>query len=115
MGLGKSKSVNVDAEHLSTGIYSDHTMRKWKLKFDMLRLSEKEVTQLYQVFNDCDISNKKLVNSRHIISYCKMEKVPFSDRMLASFKKGQPFPGFVFEIWDIVTTDESHLRKLRIF
>ena len=83
----------------------------WQSRFDLLRLSEKEIGQLYEVFvNVTEASQRNYIKARDIITYCNMDKYAFAVRMLSSFaKKGQSFAGFVFEIWDICTTDEKDL------
>ena len=104
MGLGGSTSKKV------TNIYaSEPKVRAWQSRFALIRLSEKEIGQLYQVFLGIQNEDRKTVSTRTLAAFCKMEKYPFAYRVLTSFKKGQPFVGFVFGIWDICTTDERDL------
>ena len=90
---------------------TEKTVLPWRTRFDSLRLTEKEIGQLYEVFiSVIDASQRTHIKTRDIITYCNMDKYAFAVRMLSSFsKKGQTFPGFVFEIWDICTTDEKDL------
>ena len=95
-----------------SNVYVTETkVQVWRTRFDSLRLTEKEIGQLYEVFvGVIDASQRKHIKARDIITYCNMDKYAFAVRMLSSFaKKGQPFAGFVFELWDICTTDEKDL------
>jgi Ca2+-binding EF-hand superfamily protein len=108
--MGNSKSSLVTNKYVN--VYAtEHRVQRWRSRFELLQLKENEIGMLYEIFQQCDISKRNKVNTRHLTTYCKMEKVPFTNRMLATFKKGQNFAGFVFELWDICTTDEGNLGK----
>jgi hypothetical protein len=95
------------------GVYKlEAHINRWKTQFEILRLTECEIGQLYRVFKDADITRKKLIKTSHLISYLKVEKNLFAKRMLSSFKNGVPFEGFVFEVWDICTVDEADLGEI---
>ena len=93
-----------------TNIYRDFPkVKAYRGRFDLLQLCEKDIGLLYEHFVAADLSKKNVVSTRYLTSYCKMDKFPFAARMLSSFKKGQPFAGFVFELWNICTTNERDL------
>mmetsp|Transcript_31726 Transcript_31726/g.30243 ORF Transcript_31726/g.30243 Transcript_31726/m.30243 type:complete len:489 (+) Transcript_31726:335-1801(+) len=98
----------------STGSYSriyhlSPDVRCWKTRFEILKLTESEVGQLYQVFINVDIAEKNKIDTSNLTAYLKVEKNLFAKRMLSSFKKGVRFEGFLFEVWNLCTIDETEL------
>jgi len=82
----------------------------WRSRFDLIGLTEKEVGLLYTAFEDvASLSSAGCVNTKQLMAYCKIDKHVVAAKMLASFKKGQTFAGFVFELWDVCTTDQDEL------
>lgn len=88
-------------------------VRSWKTRFEILRLTESEVGQLYQVFINVDIAEKNKIDTSNLTAYLKVEKNMFAKRMLSSFKKGVRFEGFLFEVWNLCTIDETELGRRR--
>ena len=88
-------------------------VRRWRSRFQMLRLTESEVSHLYTIYKCTDLSQKNSVKTAHLMSYLKIENAPFARRMLHAFNAGVKFEAFVFEIWDICTIDEDCLGKTR--
>jgi Ca2+-binding EF-hand superfamily protein len=86
-------------------------VRSWKTRFEILRLTESEVGQLYQVFINVDIAEKNKIDTSNLTAYLKVEKNMFAKRMLSSFKKGVRFEGFLFEVWNLCTIDETELGR----
>ncbi len=87
---------------------------RWKSQFEMLRLNENEIGQLYRVFINVDLKQRKIVQTSHLANYLKVENKLFAKRMLSSFRRGVKFEGFVFEIWDLCTIEEKDLGKWNI-
>lgn len=108
MGLVKS------CMHIpSHGFYTiEAEVGRWKSQFELLRLNESEVGQLYKVFQDVDLKRKKTVDTAHLANYLKVENKFFVKRMLSSFRRGVKFEAFVFEVWDLCTIEEKDLGKL---
>ena len=91
-------------------IYDDHPkVKAYRSRFDLLQLTEKDIGILYECFEAADLAKKNVVSARYLTSFCKVDKIAFAARMLSKFKKGQPFAGFVFELWNICTTNERDL------
>ena len=86
-------------------------VRKWQTRFNQLKLSEKEVGQLYEVYEHLVPPDalRQAVTLKALITLCKLDGKPLATRMLAAFVKGQPFVGFVFALWHVCTTDERDL------
>ena len=92
-------------------IYSEPKIRKWQTRFNQLKLSEKEVGQLYEVYERVVPPDalRQAVLLKPLVVLCKLDGKPLATRMLAAFAKGQPFVGFVFALWHVCTTDERDL------
>jgi hypothetical protein len=84
---------------------------RWKIQFEMLKLNESEIGQLYRVFKNVDLKQRKKIESAYLANYLKVENKLFAKRMLSSFRRGLKFEGFVFEIWDLCTVEEKDLGK----
>ena len=102
-------SASLQSKHVKCYTTLPH-VSVWKSRFDLMELTERDVGLLYTAFEDvASLSSAGRVNAKQLMAYCKIDKTVFAARMLSSFKKGQPFAGFVFELWDMCTTDQDEL------
>jgi len=102
-------SASLQSKHLK--VYETQpAVAVWRSRFDLMGLKEKEVGLLRTAFEDvASLSSAGCVNAKQLMAYCKIDKHVVAAKMLASFKKGQSFAGFVFELWDVCTTDQDGL------
>ena len=94
-------------------IYSDihhKYVRTCKPKFDSLCLTEKEVGQLFYVFDLLDMKKTGIVTSYHLLTYLRCDTHnKFVKRMMYPMRKGLRFDGFVIALWDFCTLKQKHL------
>ena len=115
MGATASTLFNNLIPH-PVGIYSLVAgVRRWRSRFQTLKLTEKDVAHLYDVYKHADLTVKNSVKTAHLMSYLKVEDIHFAKRMLSAFNSGAKFEGFVFEIWNLCTIDETDLGERNNF
>jgi hypothetical protein len=94
-------------------IYSDlnnKNVKDCKAKFDALSLTEREVGQLFCVFQDLNLDRSGVVTSYHVMTYLRCDTVnKFIKRMLYPLRRGLRFDGFVIAIWDLCTVKQEEL------
>lgn len=111
MGVGISCINNIYIGFYPVDLEAEILWNRWKMQFEMLKLNESEIGQLYRVFKNVDLKQRNKIESEYLANYLKVENKLFAKRMLSSFRRGLKFEGYVFEIWDLCTVEEKDLGK----
>ena len=98
----------------STGEY--HIRRDWMKVFKAMKLTKREVIELYEIYNTVDTDQSGSIEVVELLHFLDIERSHFTERIFSAFDKdgtGQiDFYEFVVSLWKFCTLSSSAISKL---